>query len=106
MGDRTSEASPTGPEEPSTDTVPFVPVPGSWRQEGLFGVTRFVMTPKLIIDAPSGTITASLTLQDLDTHDWLACEVRPCLRYPQDLDLALDWITALARSWSTHVSPF
>ncbi len=106
MGDRTSEASPNNPSEPSTNTVPLVPVPGSWAQQDLFGVARFVITPKLIIDGPSGTITVSVTIQDFDTLAWLGCEVRPCLRFPHDLDLALDWIVALSRSWSKNVSPF
>lgn len=106
MGDRTSEASPTRSDRRTANTVPLAGVGGSWTQEDLFGETHVVITPKLIIDAPSGTLTVSLLMQRFDTLAWLRCEVRPALRYPQDLDLALDWITALTRSWSTNLSPF
>jgi len=75
-------------------------------QNSLFGVAHVVLTPKIIIEGPTGSLNVSLTVEEFSTGQWLACEVRPGLRFPQDLDLALDWIVALSRSWCAQISPF
>jgi len=101
-----SEANPIGLGHSDGLQIGDKPRSASWSQEALFGVAQVVLTPKLIIDGPAGSIVASLTLQDFPAGEWLACEVRPGLRFPQDLDLALDWITALARAWCDKIAPF
>jgi len=101
-----SEARPNRGTPDASATVPAESLAARWTQASLLPHAVIVVEPKLVVDGPSGDLTVSVRVREFWSNDQIALEVRPGLRFPQDLELALDWITALIRSWSAAVSPF
>lgn len=106
MDDRTSEASPFDLEVLVSATVPVEAEASSWSQMALFDHDSIVVVPKLIMAGPQGALTVSVTVLDFHTFKWLACEVRPGLRFPRDVALALAWIEERVLHYSGLVAPF
>jgi hypothetical protein len=77
-----------------------------WSQTTLIDPSSVRLDLTLFYDGPAESLCASATLRDFATCEQLACEVRPGLRFPQDLDIALAWLEQLARHFAARVSPF
>lgn len=106
MDDRTSEASPIGLDGRDSTTVPVELRPSSFSQPAFFGACQVSLEPKIIISGPEGMLTASITVVDFTTGEWLACEVRPAMAYPADFRLALLWLEERMLHYGGDISPF
>jgi len=104
-----SSVSEANSAHPSAEPPSPVPEDGSalgWSQLRLLPGTSIVVAPKLIIDGPLGELCVSITVADFWTMDPIAVEVRPSMRFPQDLHLALLWLEERIVHYSNTVSPF
>ena len=101
-----SEASPKHLCRDGSPTVPGEPSSSGWNQLALLGHSAIVVRPQLVIDGPSGSVVASVTVEAFWTEETIAIEVRPAFKFPQDLHLALLWLEERMISYSNAVSPF
>lgn len=101
-----SEASPSLPFRDGSPTVPGEPSSSAWNQLTLIPHSAIVVRPQLVIDGPSGSVVASVTVEAFWTEETIAIEVQPPFKFPQDLHLALLWLEERMISYSNTVSPF
>jgi len=101
-----SAALPNGLSDDRTKEIINGSGEGAWSQMSMLPYSCIELRSKLIIDGPAGSLTASVTVLEFSTSDTIAIEVRPGLRFPQDLDLALEWVEQVVRALSTNVAPF
>jgi len=101
-----SEANPNDLDGVDSPTARVESASSSWEQLMLAPPNYLVIDSKMIISGVEGMLTASVTVSDFWSTERIACEVRPAMRYPQDLHLTLAWLEERVLHYSAGVSPF
>lgn len=86
--------------------VPSEASSGSWDQLSLLGTSYAIFKPQFVIDAASGSMAVSLTVEEFWTGVRLACEVNPSMAFPADMPIALAWLEQRMLALTNLLSPF
>jgi len=106
MDDRTTAGSPYRLDQSDSISTPVGDRGPSWEQLSALPPNYLIIEPKLVISGTEGMLTASITVSDFWSSERIACEVRPALRYPQDLHVTLLWLEERILHFSSGVAPF
>jgi hypothetical protein len=75
-------------------------------QERLWGPATIQIDPRLIVDGPAGTVTASIMVSEFWTGNVIALECGAPARFPDDLAASLAWLVERCTHFAGTVSPF